>query len=297
MPDNARKLLVTGASGHLGRRAVEILLESKAGHVIAASRNPEKIKDLGAKGAELRKLDFEDASTFAAAYAGVERVLLISTDSLDRPGHRLEQHLRGLDGAVKAGVKHVSYTSLTHPEPDSLVSLAPDHWGTEQALAKSGLAYTVLRNNLYTDFLIDKLKHALAAGQLVSAAGQGLAAYVTREDCAAAAAAALAGTGSDKQVLDISGPALIGQTDLAKILSKHSGTEIPYAPVPAAGLRSGLEGAGLPPMVVDMLVSFDQAIEKGQMAVLSDAFQKLCGRPPQAVEVFLKQNPLIQEPA
>ena len=220
----------------------------------------------------------------------MERIVLISTDTLDVPGRRLKQQLKGLDAAVMAGVRHVTYTSLTHPDPDSPVELAKDHWGIEQALNGSNISSTVLRNNLYTDFLIAKLNHAIKDGKLMAASGSGLTGYVTREDCAQAAAASVSTHDGGHKTLDITGPALVSQAELAKLASQISGKEIPYLPVPAAGMKGGLEAAGLPLFVVDMLVTFDQSCELGQLAVVSGAVKDLSGKAPQGVAEFLAEN-------
>ena len=132
--------LVTGAGGHLGRRIVELLLEAKARRVIAASRDPAKVVDLAAKGAETRRADFDDPASLDAAFKGVDRLLIVSTDDVVTPGKRLRQHTAAVEAAARARIGHVVYTSMPNPEPGSLIPFAPDHYGTEQALAKSALA-------------------------------------------------------------------------------------------------------------------------------------------------------------
>lgn len=191
MTSTDRTLFVTGASGHLGRRVIELLLEKNAGKIVAGTRTPEKLADLAARGVVVRHADFEDPKSLEAAFAGADRVLIVSTDAIDRPGRRIAQHRAAVAAAVRAGVKHAVYTSMPNPET-SPVTFAPDHLGTEQALKSSGLTYTILRNCWYTEYLVPGLAAAVAAGKLISATGNGGAPYVTREDCAQAAAAALA---------------------------------------------------------------------------------------------------------
>src|SRR6202167_4265284 len=209
-----RTLFVTGASGHLGRRVVELLLEMETGKIVAGTRKPEKLADLAARGVVVRHADFEDPQGLAAALAGVDGVLIVSTDAIDRPGRRLAQHRAAVAAAVSAGVKHAAYTSMPNPETSPVV-FAPDHLGTEQALKASGLSYTILRMCWYTDFLIPTLAPAVASGNLIAATGQGGAPYVTREDCAQAAAAALASSETSSKTWNITGPELVTYTDLA----------------------------------------------------------------------------------
>src|SRR3954454_25286486 len=123
-----RTLLVTGASGHLGQRVIELLLEANAGHVIAATRTPEKLAHLAARDVEVRKADFDDPSTLTEAFAGVDRLLLISTDALDGTDRRQVQHRNALNAAARAGVTHVAYSSLTNPAPGSSLAIARDHY-------------------------------------------------------------------------------------------------------------------------------------------------------------------------
>lgn len=119
------RLLVTGASGHLGRKVVELLLDAGAANVVAASRDPGKLADLVARGAKTAKADFDDPATLDAAFAGVDQVLIISTDALGTPGQRQRQHKAAVDAAVKAGVRRIVYTSMPNPEPGSLIPSRP----------------------------------------------------------------------------------------------------------------------------------------------------------------------------
>lgn len=279
-------LLVTGAAGQLGRRVVELLLDASVGTVIAATRHPYKLTELVARGAVVRKADFSEPDTLDDAFAGVDRLLIISTDAVDAPGKRLAQHRAAIAAAVRAGVKHVVYTSLTAPGPESPITIAPDHHSTEEALAASGLDYTVLRNNVYADLLLQSLPRAVATGQLVAAAAQGGVGYVTREDCARAAVAALI-SGAGRKTVDITGPAVVTQEELARLASELSGRPVSYVPISADELRVGLGAAGLPTGLAEVLVSFDVAIAQGKLTVTSPGVAELTGREPQSVSDFL----------
>jgi NAD(P)H dehydrogenase (quinone) len=281
-------LLVTGASGHLGRRVVELLLEAGAGNVIATTRTPEKLADFAGQGVDVRHADFDEPGGLVDAFRGADRLLLISTDAAGVPGKRIEQHRAAVKAAEEAGVKHILYTSLIDPGPGSPVGLAPDHYSTEQAMRASSMGWTMLRNSIYTNTLIGVVRNAIqAGGKLFAAAEDGRVAYVTREDCARAAAAALAASFEGQQVLDITGPETISQADLAAIASEVTGQPIAYVPVSRETLIDNMVKAGLPRPAAELYTSFDVAIAQGVLDVVSDDFEDLTGRKPTGVADFL----------
>ncbi len=284
-----RTLFVTGAAGHLGRRVVELLLEKGAGKIVAGTRKPEKLADLAARGVVVRHADFDDPKELETALAGADRVLIISTDAIDRPGRRLAQHKAAVAAAAAAGVKHAVYTSMPNPETSPVV-FAPDHLGTEQALAASGMSWTITRMCWYTDFLIPTLAPAVASGKLTAATGNGGAPYVTREDCAQAAAAALASTDPSNRTWNITGPAVVTYAELAKLASELTGRPVTYVPVDAAERTAQLIGLGTPEPIAKMLVSGQMAIAQGKMGTATTAVKELTGREPQSVREFLSAH-------
>src|SRR5690606_10469839 len=283
-------LLVTGASGHLGRRVVELLLEAQAGNIIATTRTPDKLAEFSQRGVTVRHADFDDPASLAEAFKGADRLLLISTDAVGVPGKRLNQHRNAIKAAEEAGVKHIVYTSLINPGPDSPVLLAPDHHGTETALEESKLGWTVLRENIYTDVLLGGLIQAVQLGGLYNAAANGKAAYITREDCARAAAAALTSSFEGRRTLDITGPEALSQTELAALASQISGKEIPYVPLELEALIQNMVNAGLPRPVAEIYASFDTAIAQGRFSAVTNAVEELTGRKPISISEFLEAN-------
>lgn len=278
--------LVTGASGHLGRRVVELALEARASPLIATTRHPEKLADLAARGVEVRAADFTRPETLASAFAGARRALIVSTDDL-KPGLRFASHKAAVDAAAGAGVGHLVYTSLTNPGAGSPISFAGDHLATEGALAASGIPHTILRNNLYTDLFLMTLPQAIASGSLFAAAGDGTVGYVTREDCARAALAALL-TAEGSRTFDITGPGLVAQTDIARLAAELSGRPVAYVPLSSADWEQALVHHGLPAEMASLLVSIDEAIARGTLAVASSAVADLTGRAPTSVRAFLE---------
>ena len=282
----SKNLLVTGASGQLGRRVLELLLDAKAGPIIAATRTPEKLADFAEQGVIVRHGDFDDPTSLAQAFANVDRLLLISTDVLGEPGKRLQQHLNAVKAAEEAGVSHVIYTSITNAT-DTPVLFATDHAGTEEALAKTSLGWTILRNNLYMDFLIAPLSRAFQMGGLFNAANDGKTSYVTREDCARAAAAALNAPFTGQRILDITGPQALSQTEVASIASSTTNQPLNYVPVEIDAIIKGMIDAGLPHALAETYASIDTAIAQGKFQSVSSAVEDLTGQQPISLTDFL----------
>jgi NAD(P)H dehydrogenase (quinone) len=280
--------IVTGASGNLGRQVVDLLVQAGAGPVIAISRTPDKLADLAARGLEARRGDFNDPASLEAAFAGGKRLLIISTDDLE-PGKRLAAHSNAIAAASAAGIGHIVYTSLTNPVSDSPIGFAPDHAETEKLIVASGADHTILRNNLYADLLLMAGAQSIALGQHFAAAADGKTGYVTRADCARAAAAALM-TGRGKQTLDITGPAAVSQAEIAEILSGIAGKQISYVALPSEDLVQAMIANGLPEFMARVFVSFDEAIAQGYLDVASADLNALTGQPGQSVRDFLLAN-------
>jgi len=288
MSENSQStLLVTGASGQLGRRVLELLLEAGVGPIIATTRSPEKLSGFAARGVTVRAADFDDADHLPAAFAGAERLLLISAEDAVTPGRRLRQHQNAVMAAQTAGVSHVVYTGIVNPTPESPVGVVPDHAGTEAALAESTMGWTIIRENIYADMLPNTLARAMQMGQLFSAAGDGRTAYVTREDCARASAAALASSFTGKRTLDITGPEALSQADLAALVTSLSGKPVAYVPLPLSVLVDNMVAAGLPQPVAELFASFDTGIAQGYFETVSPAFEELTGRKPGSAADFL----------
>ena len=284
------RLLVTGAGGQLGRRVVELLLDAGVPHLVAASRDPSKLADLAARGVETRRVDFDDAASLPAAFAGVDRLLLVSTDSMATPGQRIRQHRAAIAAAEAAGVSHLVYTSAPGARPQEDGGVIDDHFWTEQALAASTIpGWTILRHNLYAELLLMGAGQAIASGALYSATAGAGRAYVSREDCARIDAAALA-KGEGRRILDVSGPAAVTQNEIAALYAKLSGKPVAHHAIPADALRQGLTDAGLPPFLVGVLVDFDVSAAEGQHAIVTDAVERLTGQAPVSVAAFLEAN-------
>ncbi|WP_375425653.1 SDR family oxidoreductase [uncultured Friedmanniella sp.] len=274
-------IAITGASGALGRATAELVLQRvDPAQVVLTTRHPESLADLAARGADVRRADFSDASTLPGAFAGVDRLLLVSTDTV---GERLDQQRDAIAAAAAAGVQHVVYTSVPEPVAANPAGVVPDHAGTEQALRDSGLTWTMLRNNLYAHMQLPVLEQAAASGQLVTNTGDGATAYVTREDCAAAAAAVLTTDGHDGRAYDITGPEALTAADLVALARRTSGREVELVALDDDAYRAGLRSAGLPEPVADLLTSFGASVRGGFLATVSSAVLDLTGHQPTAL--------------
>lgn len=277
---------VTGASGHLGRRVLELLKDAGARRVIALTRDPSKLTWTAA---DVRAASFDDVADLPAAFSGIDRLLIISTDAVDTLGTRTRQHIAAIDAAEAAGVKHIAYTSLTSPYPDPTNPIADSHFWTEARLARSNVTWSSLRNNQYTDYLIPGAQHAMATGQLFHAAGTGRRAFVTREDCAAAAVGALLDA-EGRRVFDISGPEALSGDDLAALYTGFAGRAVAGQSVPADGLVAGLISGGVPPEMAAVLARFDTDTAQGYLGIVTGHFAELTGRAPESVASFLSRN-------
>jgi len=287
-------IVITGASGQLGRLTAELVLDHvPASEVILTTRRPEALSDLAERGAKVRQADFDRPETLAEAFAGGERLLLISTDDL---GRRTAQHRAAIEAAREASVHHVAYTSYLNPVEKNPAVITPSHRDTEKALRESGLAWTTLRNSFYAEYQVPAGAQAIATGRLVHNSGDGRIAYVSREDCAAAAAAILTTDGHENKAYDITGPEPLDQNDVAALLSEVSGRPVEAVAVDDEAFIQGLAASAVPELAAREIASYGRAIREGYLGKASGAAENLTGRPPRTLrEVFeIYRDELLQ---
>ncbi len=282
-----KQLLVTGASGNLGKAVVVELRRLGAKKVIAATRTPGKHQELASLGVEEREANFDRPETLQTAFRGVERLFLVSTDSLHAPEVRIKQHRAAIQAAVGAGVEHVVYTSLPNAHPTEGPSIPDDHFWTEVALFESGLNWTILRNNLYAEVILRFAQYALKTGKLVSATQSQGRSYVSREDCARTAAAALLNA-TGNAIYDVTGPASITHDEIASIISRLSGKAIQHVNVTPDEVEKGLVAVGIPPFAARSVRELDEETSRGYQAIVTPTVTNLTGRAPMSVEDFLQ---------
>lgn len=269
-------IVVTAATGALGRLVVEELLERvPADRVAVVVRNGEKAADLAARGIEVRVADYDDPAALAGAFRPGDRVLLISGNEI---GRRVAQHTAVIDAAKAAGVAQLAYTGiLGGPEAD--FELAAEHTATEQAVLASGLPYTFLRNGWYHENYTRQLPTALGHGAVVASSGEGRIASAARADYAAAAAVVLTGEGHLNAIYELSGDTAWSLAEYAAEVSAQSGKEIAYTEVPADEHLKILTGAGVPEGFAAIIVDVDAAIARGRLAGTGGDLARLIGRP------------------
>lgn len=281
---------VTGASGQLGRLVADQLLGTvDPADVVLVTRDPARLADLAARGADVRAGDFTDPATLPGAFAGVDVLLLISTDAV---GARVEAHTAAIEAARAAGVQRIVYTSVPRPDEANPAVAGIDHLATEQALRASGVRWTFLRNNLYADMQVATLQQAADSGRLVVNTGSGGAAYVTRADCAAAAVGALTGTGHDDRAYDVTGDHAWTADELAALTTEITGKPVEVVQVDDAAYDAGLQEAGVPAFVTPLLVTFGAAIREGWLDDVSTAVADLAGRAPTPLADVLRAGGL-----
>ncbi|MFE5631676.1 NAD(P)H-binding protein [Streptomyces sp. NPDC056543] len=271
-------IVVTGATGQLGRLVIdELLAQVAAESVVAVVRDKAKAADLAERGIELRIADYSRPETLAGAFGPGDRVLLISGSEV---GQRVAQHAAVIDAAKAAGVAQLAYTGiLGGPEAD--FDLAAEHRATETLILDSGLPYTFLRNGWYTENYTANLAPVLAHGAVVSNAGEGRVASAARADYAAAAAAVLTGPAEEhaNRAYELSGDTAWSLAEYAAEVARQTGREIGYDNVPAEAHQAILTGAGLPAAFAAILVDVDRAIERGALARRTGDLSRLIGRP------------------
>ena len=276
---------ITGASGGFGRRVAELLLNQMApADLLLLTRTPDALKDLAKRGVDVRKASFKNPTGLKADLQGVERLLMISIDAGPK---RLELQRQAVAVAKTAGVDHVVYTSMAQPSADNPSFVIPDHAATESALRESGMAWTFLRNNVYAEGTVIAAESALRAGRLVTNAGDGGTAYVSRHDCARAAAAVLATDGHEKTAYDITGSEAVTQAQLAELISELTATEIELVNLSDDAYFDHLLDSGVPQEVADVMSSFGEATREGFLGKVTTDVADLTGRPPASLRDVL----------
>ncbi|MDX6261694.1 MAG: hypothetical protein QOH84_3382 [Kribbellaceae bacterium] len=271
-------IVATGATGQLGHLVIADLLAAgvPADGITAVARSKEKAADLAAQGIKIAVADYDDPASFADVFGAGDRVLLISGSE---PGRRIPQHTAVIDAAKAAGVAQLAYTGI-FGGPANPMLLGADHHATEQLILDSGLPYTFLRNNWYSEMGVRDVSEAVESGAIVNSAGpEARLATATREDYAAGAAAVLTTDGHLNQAYELGGDTAWTFAEFAEELSRQTGKPVVHQSIPNDDLLAGLLSAGIPADFAKVLADIDTQTTAGALAATPGTLAKLIGRP------------------
>ena len=269
------KIGVSGASGHLGKAVVSELLRRDGGHeVVAITRTPETVTGP----ARARFGDYNRLESLSEAYAGLDRLLIVTTVDPE-PGRRGAQNVAAIDAAVKAGVKHIVFMSGVGTRQEEEPARGASYWRGEQHLIAKAPAWTILRMNFYAEAFVQLAQAALRQGVLAGLA-ENRAAFVAREDVAAAAAGILTGEGHAGAIYSATGPERVSGAERAAIISEITGKPVAFRVITEEQLRAGLTQAGLPAGAINIVVNIQASFAAGVFDIVTGDVERLGGRPP-----------------
>ncbi|MCK0112319.1 SDR family oxidoreductase [Ornithinimicrobium sp. F0845] len=271
------RIAVTGATGHLGGLVIQFLLERGVapGDVTAIVRDEAKAAGLAAQGIRVAVAPYEDATALTAALDGVDRLVLVSGSEV---GQRLAQHTNIINAAKAAGVQFIAYTSLLNLDTSEL-GLAPEHRGTEEFLAQSGIDHALLRNGWYWENYASAIDSGRATGKFFGAAGSARVSGAARRDYAEAAAVVVTGENHAGKVYELAGSPSLDYPGIADEVAKVIGTDVTYVNQSAGEYQATLESFGMPAEVATMFAQMDPVIEQGALYSESTDLQDLIARP------------------
>jgi NAD(P)H dehydrogenase (quinone) len=270
-------IVVTGATGQLGRHVIAALLERSvpAQEIVATGRSIEKLADFAERGVQVKALDYSDPASVAGALKGATKVLLISGSEV---GQRVEQHRTVIEAAKAEGVELLAYTSIANADTTGM-KLAAEHQATETILRESGVPFVLLRNSWYLENYTDQLPGTLAQGAIAGSAGEGRVSAASRADYAHAAAAVLVAEGQAGKVYELGGDEPFTMAELAAEISAAAGKSIAYQDLPAPEYAGMLTGFGVPEAFAEILADSDLGIARGDLLVSTGDLRRLIGRP------------------
>lgn len=284
------KILVTGATGHFGKAAIEFLLKkgTPATSIAALVRDETKAASLKTPGIELRIGDYEDYASLVKAFSDTDKLLLVSSSDIN---NRSAQQANAVKAAKDAGVKHILYTSFVRndeTEASPIAWVASSHINTEKLIRESGMDYTILRNNLYMDFVPVFIGEKVLETGIFWPAGTTAGAYALREEMAEAAANIISGTGHENKEYNLSNTSTWTFQQVADTISKASGKNISYNSPTQEVYKSVLTQAGVPELYINMFAGFAEAIRLGEFdSATGTDLEKLLGRKPTSLESYL----------
>ena len=279
------KIAITGATGQLGNLVIEQLLQlTAAQNIVALVRKIDKAEHFKVQGIEPREFDYDHPETLVPALSGIDKLLLISANEI---GRRTPQHQAVIDAAKVAGVPYLAYTSLLRADTSPL-GLAQEHHETEKLIQDSGITYTFLRNNWYSENYLAGVAHTIEIGTLFGAAQDGRISSASRIDYAEAAAKVLTSTGHENKTYELAGSESFSLSDLATFIGQAVNKDIIYQNLSAEEYTQGLTQAGLPAGLVDVIVDADIQTIQGAMYSDSKDLEQLIGHKTTSIQDAIK---------
>jgi NAD(P)H dehydrogenase (quinone) len=269
-------IIVTGATGQLGRIVIAKLLQKvSAAEIVALVRDPAKAADLVASGVQVRAANYNESATLDVAFAGATKVLLISGNEF---GQRVQQHRNVIEAAQRAKIELLAYTSVLRADTSPMV-VAVEHRETETLIKASGVPYAILRNSWYTENYTGSIASVLQHGVYISCAGEGKISSAAREDYAEAAVAVLTQPNHAGKIYELGGDEAYTLVDLAAEISRQTGQQISYKNLSQLDYQNALVGAGLPEFLAEFLASSDADAAQGHLFESGRQLSQLIGRP------------------
>ena len=279
------KIAITGATGQLGNLVIEQLLQlTAAQNIVALVRKIDKAEHFKVQSIEPREFDYDRPETLVPALSGIDKLLLISANEI---GRRTPQHQAVIDAAKVAGVPYLAYTSLLRADTSPL-GLAQEHRETEKLIQDSGITYTFLRNNWYSENYLAGVAHTIEIGTLFGAAQDGRISSASRIDYAEAAAKVLTSTGHENKTYELAGSESFSLSDLATFIGQAVNKDIIYQNLSAEEYTQGLTQAGLPAGLVDVIVDADIQTIQGAMYSDSKDLEQLIGHKTTSIQDAIK---------
>jgi len=285
------KILITGASGHLGKDVANKLADKiDKSDISVMVRDKDKVPEFAERGLRVVEGDYNDYDSLVKAFQGVDKLYFVSSSDIEK---RVPQHENVVKAAKEAGVGHIIYTSFqrkTEDDSSPIAAIAAGHLAAESAILSSGLPYTILRHNLYTEYIpVFMGQNVLETGTIFLPAGNGRLSAATRTDLASASIAVLTEPGHENKRYDLDGDESLSFTDVANILSELSGKTVQYVSPSPEEFHQALSGAGVPEEAIWGASAFSQAIAGGEFDFPGTTLEQLLGRKPVSIREYLKE--------
>jgi NAD(P)H dehydrogenase (quinone) len=283
-------ILITGSTGQLGKSTIEFLLKKlPASQIAALARDEEKAGSLKEKGIEVRKGDYDDKASLVSAFKGIDKLFFVSGSDVFK---RMQQHKNVVEAAKEAGVKHIIYTSFSRKnetESNPLGIIAKSHIETDKIIRESGISFTILLNGLYADVLPMFFGEKVFETGIFLPAGDGKAAYVSRNDIAEAAANIISTPGHEGNEYVLANSENYSLQTAAELLASLSGKPVSYQQPDAKEYRAVLTNAGVPAEFISLMADFSEAIKQGEFETNHSDMEELLGRKPASLKEFFQQ--------